>query len=138
DPNVDMKLRTVDDTGQSLEKREFLKQKEEFEDKLQIFNNVTDFQSFVSEKIYGFSNKDLNHLAATYRLLASPILTAGSGKLTPILEAMKNAQEEMDSSLIDSVAETQKEINRKNLTNQRIEQAQRRLHKLKKEVFWRN
>src|SRR5699024_6656072 len=86
----------------------------------------------------GFGNKDLNHLAATYRLLASPILTAGSGKLTPILEAMKNAQEEMDSSLIDSVAETQKEINRKNLTNQRIEQAQKRLHKLKKEVFWRN
>ena len=138
DPYIDMKLRTVDDTGRSLEKREFSKQKEEFEDKLQIFNNVTDFQSFVSEKIYGFGNKDLNHLAATYRLLASPILTAGSGKLTPILEAMKNAQEKMDSSLIDSVAETQKEINRKNLTNQRIEQAQKRLHKLKKEVFWRN
>jgi len=138
-PENNLNFSAVDDTGKSLDKNEFIRRNESLGNNFQVFTSVTDFQSFVSDKIYGFSDPhNLNHLASTYRLLASPILTAGSGKLTPILESMKNAQEGIDNQIIDSVAETQREVNRKNFTNQRIEQAQKRLTKLKKEIFWRN
>lgn len=139
DPKVKLDFKTVDDKGRSLEKNEFIQKNEIVGNEFQIFTTVEDFQKYVSEKIYGFTDpRNLNHLATTYRLLASPILTAGSGRLTPILEAMKNAQEGIDNQIIDSVAEAQRDVNRKNFTSQRIERGQGRLQKLKKEIFWRN
>lgn len=138
DPKEKLDFSAVDDEGKSLSKSEFIKRNENSGTEFKIFTAVTDFQNYIAEKLYGFEPHNLNRLATTYRLLASPILTAGSGKVTPILEAMKNAQEEIDNQIIDSVADTQKEVNRKNFTNQRVEHAQKRLHRIKKEIFWCN
>lgn len=139
DPKAKLDFSAVDDEGKSLSKNDFIKRNENLAAEFKVFTNVNDFQNYVSEKLYGFTDPhNLNRLATTYRLLASPILTAGSGRLTPILAAMKNAQEEIDNQIIDSVADTQRDVNQKNFTNQRIERAQKRLRKIKKEIFWRN
>jgi len=139
DLNEELSIQTTGDTGRSLEKDEFVEHNHDLAGELEVFSQVNEFQNYVSEKIYGFSNpKSLNQLAITYRLLASPILTAGNARLTPILEAMKNAQEGIDTQVIDFVANTQRDVNRKKAIFDRLSQAEKRLIRLKKEIFWRN
>lgn len=137
--NEEMPLVTVNNQGQSLEREEFVQANESWGTNFRVFSQVSEFQNYVSDKIYGFNDlRSLHQLAATYRLLASPILTAGNARLTPILEAMKNAQEGIDSQVIDFVADTQREVNRKKAIFERLSRAQKRLYRLKKEIFWRN
>lgn len=137
--NEEMPLVTVDNKGQSLEREEFVQANEDWGINFRVFSQVSEFQNYVSDKIYGFNDlRSLHQLAATYRLLASPILTAGNARLTPILEAMKNAQEGIDNQVIDFVADTQREVNRKKAILERLSRAQKRLYRLKREIFWRN
>lgn len=139
DLNSELSIQTTDETGRSLEKDEFIDCNQDLAGVFKVFSQVNEFQNYVSEKIYGFTNpKSLNQLAITYRLLASPILTAGNARLTPILEAMKNAQEGIDTQVIDFVANTQRDVNRKKAIFERLSRAEKRLSKLKKEIFWRN
>lgn len=138
-PDIELKIRTTDSDGNSLEKDAFIINNEDFDGEFKVFSQVGEFQNYVSEKVYGFTNpKSLNQLAITYRLLASPILTAGNARLTPILEAMKNAQEGIDTQVIDFVADTQREVNRKNAIFERLSRAEKKLKQLKREIFWRN
>lgn len=139
DFNVELSIQTTDDNGRSLEKDEFVECNRDLAGEFEVFSQVNEFQNYVSEKIYGFSNpRSLNQLAITYRLLASPILTAGNARLTPILEAMKNAQEGIDMQVMDYVANIQREVNRKKAIFVRLSRAEKRLTRLKKEIFWRN
>ncbi|WP_125762706.1 ATP-binding protein [Companilactobacillus hulinensis] len=134
-----LNIKTTDKSGISLEKDEFIEANENINADFEVFSNVSEFQNCVSEKVYGFvDTKNLNQLAITYRLLASPILTAGNASITPILEAMKNAQEGIDNQMIDSVAFSQREVNKKNLTFERLSRAEERLNRIKTEIFWRN
>ncbi|MFC6177618.1 hypothetical protein ACFQAV_12440 [Companilactobacillus huachuanensis] len=139
DLSNELSIQTTDEVGRSLEKDEFIDRNQDLAGIFKIFSQVNEFQNYVSEKIYGFTNpKSLNQLAITYRLLASPILTAGNARLTPILEAMKNAQEGIDTQVIDFVANTQRDVNRKKAILERLTRAEKRLIRLKKEIFWRN
>lgn len=139
--NIEVKLtvETTDKNGRSLEKDEFIDVNKVIDADFEVFSSVGDYQKYVSDKIYGFVDvRHLHQLAVTCRLLASPILTAGNASITPILDAMKNAQEGIDEQIIDSVAISQREVNRKNLTLKRLNQALERLDRIKKEIFWRN
>ncbi|KRL67599.1 SbcC/MukB-like Walker B domain-containing protein [Companilactobacillus versmoldensis] len=120
-------------------KDEFSFRNADLGNEFRVFSQVSEFQSYVANNIYGFNDvRSLHQLANAYQLLASPILTAGNSRLTPILEAMKNAQEGIDAQIIESVADTQREVNRKRSTLDRIERGKKKLIKMKKEIFWRN
>lgn len=139
--NVDdeLNLVTVDENGKSLEKDKFIAANENMNFDFEVFSQVSAYQSYVAEKIYSFSDiKDLNKLANAYRLIASPILTAGNVSLTPILESLKNAQEGIDTQLIDSLAINQRELNTKKADSKKVTQAIERIDKLKKQIFWSN
>lgn len=139
DINEKLDLTTIDENDQSLEKDDFIKINTGLGKNFRVFSQLGEFQSYVAENIYGFTDiRSLHQLANTYRLLASPILTAGNARLTPILEAMKNAQEGIDNQIISSVAATQRGVNRKKALLERIYRGQIRLDKLKSEIFWRN
>ncbi|WP_334427312.1 MULTISPECIES: SbcC/MukB-like Walker B domain-containing protein [unclassified Levilactobacillus] len=132
-------LVTTDEAGASLDYSDFVVANEELGDRIHIFKSVEEYHQFVATQIYGFTNgRELTKLASVYRLLASPILTAGNARFTPIREALKNAQEGIDSQIINAVASAQREVNRTNGSLQRIHRAQERLQKMKKEIFWRN
>lgn len=133
-------VETTDKNGRSLEKEEFIDINRSIDaDYFEVFFNVSEYQKNVADKVYGLVDvKHLNQLAITCRLLASPILTAGNADITPILEAMRNAQEGIDQQIIDSVATSQREVNKKNLTLKRLNQVSERLQIIKKEIFWGN
>lgn len=137
--NEELVLMTTDKNNLALEKDAFTKINAALGNSFRVFSQLGEFQSYIAENIYGFTDiRSLHQLANTYRLLASPILTAGNARLTPILEAMKNAQEGIDSQIISSVAATQRGVNRKRALLERISRGQDRLKRLKKEIFWRN
>lgn len=139
DLSDELTIHVTDIDNHSLEKDAFIAANKNLNGEFKVFSQVGEFQNYVSEKVYGFTNpKSLNQLAITYRLLASPILTAGNARLTPILEAMKNAQEGIDNQIIDLVANTQREVNRKKAVSERLLRAENKLTRLKKEIFWRN
>lgn len=137
--NEKLVLMTTDKNNLALEKDAFIKINAALGNSFRVFSQLGEFQSYIAENIYGFTDiRSLHQLANTYRLLASPILTAGNARLTPILEAMKNAQEGIDNQIISSVAATQRGVNRKRALLERISRGQDRLKRLKKEIFWRN
>lgn len=130
---------TTDEAGASLEYADFVAANEDLGKQFHVFKTVEEYHTYVATKVYGFSSgTELTKLAAVYRLLASPILTAGNARFTPIREALKNAQEGIDAQIINDVASAQREVNRTNGSLQRIRRAQDRLQKMKKEIFWRN
>lgn len=139
--NIDenLELQTRDINGEVYLKDEFTLRNANLGDEFKVFSSLSEFQSYVANVVYGFNDlRSLHQLANAYRLLASPILTAGNSRLTPILEAMKNAQEGIDSQIIESVADTQREVNRKKGILERISQGESKLIKMRKEIFWRN
>ncbi|MCH5464804.1 hypothetical protein [Levilactobacillus tujiorum] len=139
DTTTPVNVVVTDESGHSLEYAEFVTANEALGEKLQVFKTADAYHSFVARQVYGFSSDaELTKLASVYRLLASPILTAGNARFTPIREALKNAQEGIDAQIINDVASAQREVNRTNGSLQRIKRAQERLRKMKKEIFWRN
>ncbi|WP_461218572.1 SbcC/MukB-like Walker B domain-containing protein [Lapidilactobacillus salsurivasis] len=139
DPHAHLNLVTTDEQGQGLDQTEFVAANHELGEQLHVFEQNSEYQRFVAAKIYGFTDsQDLTRLAADYRILASPILTAGNGRFAPILTALKNAQEGIDPNFINTVAETQREVNQTKRKLARIKFAESRLNRLKKQLFWRN
>lgn len=134
-----VKLITTDSAGQGLLKDEFITANADLGSSLVVFDQATAYQEYVTSKAYGFDSVSvLEKLASVYRLLASPILTAGNARFTPIREALKNAQAGIDSQIIQEVAASQRDVNRMNGVLQRIVRVSERLARMKKEVFWRN
>lgn len=139
DTNNDLVIHTTDEQGQSLSREDFVAANQQLGNQFHVFNQGTAYCEFAADKVYGFSDtKNLAQLATTYRLLASPILTAGNARFAPIQAALKNAQEGIDEQVIADVASAQREVNRITGVHDRIEQGQKRLAKLKAEIFWRN
>ncbi|BDR56684.1 SbcC/MukB-like Walker B domain-containing protein [Xylocopilactobacillus apis] len=135
----EINLITTDDEGKGLSKEAFIAANDSLSDQLLVFDRAVDYREYAATKIYGFSDGEtLGKLANTYRLLASPILTAGNAKFTPIRESLKNAQEGIDDDLIIKVANSQREVNRMNGILEHLKAGQKRLQKIKNEIFWRN
>ncbi|BDR58487.1 SbcC/MukB-like Walker B domain-containing protein [Xylocopilactobacillus apicola] len=132
-------LVTTDQFDQGLNKEDFIQANKSLEDKLTVFDRALDYREFAAQKVYGFTDGEtLGKLANVYRLLASPILTAGSARFTPIRDSLKNAQEGIDADLINKVANSQREVNRMNGVLEHLKSGQKRLDKIKQEIFWRN
>ncbi|AKP64449.1 chromosome segregation ATPase [Levilactobacillus koreensis JCM 16448] len=130
---------TTDADGSSLGEEAFRAANAGLGEQLHLFNQAPAYREYVATQVYGFSNGEaLGKLAAVYRLLASPILTGGNARFTPIREALKNAQEGIDSQVIGRVADSQREVNRTKGVLQRLKKAEERLQRMKKEIFWRN
>lgn len=139
DQSDPLALVTTDKDGQGLLKDDFIAANAGLGSKLVVFDQVTAYQEYVTSQVYGFDSVSvLEKLANVYRLLASPILTAGNARFTPIREALKNAQAGIDSQVIEEVAASQRDVNRMNGMLQRIVKVRERLAKMKKEIFWRN
>ncbi|MCF7522842.1 hypothetical protein L3X07_04655 [Levilactobacillus brevis] len=93
----------------------------------------------MATQVYGFDNgQRLSQLTATYRLLASPILTGGNAEFTPIVKALRDAQEGIDAQTIRQIADSQCEVNYTNALLKRLAIVHKRLTKLKHEIFWGN
>jgi len=136
-PAVDVVTTTAD--GRGLDKDAFIAANAALGTTLKVFDQALAYQTYVASNVYGFNGSMvLEKLAAVYRLLASPILTAGNARFTPIREALKNAQEGIDVHVIRQVADSQRELNRMNGVLQRITRVRERLARMKKEIFWRN
>ncbi|MCW3777312.1 chromosome partitioning protein ParA [Levilactobacillus namurensis] len=139
DLQTPMTLNTTDEQGNSLEKDAFIAANAAWGDQLHVFTQVEGYRSYAAEHVYGFTRlESLNQLATAYRLLASPILTAGNARFTPIQAALKNAQEGIDRHVIENVAATQRQLNQTNALHERIVRGQDRLKRLKAQIFWRN
>ncbi|MFC6289795.1 SbcC/MukB-like Walker B domain-containing protein [Levilactobacillus angrenensis] len=138
-PTAELRLVTTRTDGTGLNENEFREANAGLGKQLRIFNQAINYREYAATQVYGFtSGESLGKLAAVYRLLASPILTAGNARFTPIREALKNAQEGIDPQIIQQVADSQREVNRTKGVLERLKQAQIRLQKMKKEIFWRN
>lgn len=139
DVTTDLDIVTTNADGNSLDEDAFRTANAGLGKQLHVFNQAPAYREYVATQIYGFSNGEaLGKLAAVYRLLASPILTGGNARFTPIREALKNAQEGIDSQVISQVADSQREVNRTKGVLQRLKKAEERLQRMKKEIFWRN
>lgn len=102
-------LHTIDDDGKSLNKEAFKNANAALGDQLHVFDRPEDYREYAATHVYGFSDgKVLGRLANAYRLLASPTLTSGNEKFAPILAALKDAQEGIDSMVIRRVADSQR------------------------------
>ncbi|KRM32994.1 chromosome segregation ATPase [Agrilactobacillus composti DSM 18527 = JCM 14202] len=139
DPSRQLNLQTTDSTGACLDKAAFLKANGDLGADLHLFESALDYRDFVASRIYGFSNGEtLGKLANVYRLLASPILTSGNAKFSPIKAALQNAQEGIDDQVIQAVANSQREVNRNLGLLDRLKHGQDRLQKLQNTIFWGN
>lgn len=139
DIDNELNIITTDDQGYGLNKDDFIHANKHLNEQLVVFDTATDYREYAATKIYGFSDGEtLGRLASVYRLLASPILTAGNARFTPIRDSLKNAQEGIDPDLINQVANSQREVNRMNAVLQHLQNGQKRLKKIKTEIFWRN
>ncbi|MFD1392051.1 SbcC/MukB-like Walker B domain-containing protein [Lacticaseibacillus jixianensis] len=130
----------VDGQGLGLDKEAFSDANAGFGQELVIFKRWEDYRSFVAVNIYGFdSGETLGKLANAYRLLASPILTGGNARFAPIPIALREAQEPIDrDQIIQPLAESQRQLNRTKALQQELENGQKRLDKIKLELFWGN
>lgn len=134
-----LKIVTVDDDGKSLDKAAFIEANEVLGSQLRVFDQSADYRDYVATTVYGFTGPAaLSKLVNVYRLLASPILTAGNARFTPIREALKNAQEGIDPQIMMDVADTQRNVNQTNRLQQRLIQAKKRLTRMQKVIFWSN
>ncbi|WP_225428706.1 SbcC/MukB-like Walker B domain-containing protein [Levilactobacillus suantsaiihabitans] len=138
-PDAELPLITARTDGTGLNETEFREANAGLGNQLRLFNQAINYREYAATQVYGFtSGESLGKLAAVYRLLASPILTAGNARFTPIREALKHAQEGIDPQIIQQVADSQREVNRTKGVLERLKQAQTRLQRMKKEIFWRN
>lgn len=130
----------VDEWGNGLDKEAFSDANAGFGQELVIFKRWEDYRSFVAVNVYGFdSGETLGKLANAYRLLASPILTGGNARFAPIPIALREAQEPIDrDQIIQPLAESQRQLNRTKALQQELENGQKRLDKIKLELFWGN
>lgn len=134
-----LEVQTCDPDGNCLDKKGFLAANEELGTTLHIFDSAAEYRAFVAAAVYGFkSDNDLGKLATAYRLLASPILTGGSAKFSPIKDALRDAQEGIDEQLIVQVARSQRELNRQVALAERIQTGITRLEQIRSNIFWRN
>ncbi|WP_123017831.1 SbcC/MukB-like Walker B domain-containing protein [Lacticaseibacillus paracasei] len=132
-------LHTIDDDGKSLNKEAFKNANAALGDQLHVFDRPEDYREYAATHVYGFSDgKVLGRLANAYRLLASPTLTSGNEKFAPILAALKDAQEGIDSMVIRRVADSQRQVNQYRGLLKRIKEGQRRLQSMKNRIFWHN
>lgn len=137
DGEAELPLVTTDAQGASLSEADFVKTNAALGKQLHVFKQADAYREFVAHDIYGFSNAAiLSQLANVYRLLASPILTAGGAKFSPIRAALRDAQASIDRDVIYAAAATQREVNQKNGLLQRIKRGQQRLEKLQRDIFW--
>lgn len=128
---------TTDAQGASLTEAAFVAANQALGQQLSVFKKADAYREFVATHVYGFSSeKELSQLANVYRLLASPILTGGNAKFSPIKAALREAQASIDREVIQAAAGVQREVNRKNGLLQRIANGQRRLQKIKSAIFW--
>jgi len=138
-PHADLDLVTTDEAGKSLDEAAFQAANATLGKQLRFFNQATNYREYVATQVYGFTGgAALGKLAAVYRLLASPILTAGNARFTPIREALKNAQEGIDPQIMQQVADSQRDVNQTKGVLDRLKRAQQRLQKMKKAIFWGN
>lgn len=130
----------VDEEGRGLDKEAFSDANDGFGQELVVFKRWEDYRSFVAVNIYGFdSGETLGKLANAYRLLASPILTGGNARFAPIPIALREAQEPIDrDQIIQPLAESQRQLNQTKALQQELENGQKRLDKIKLELFWGN
>ncbi|KRM27184.1 chromosome partitioning protein ParA [Schleiferilactobacillus harbinensis] len=139
DPAAPVPLTTTDAAGQCLSKTDFIQANAALGDTFHLFDTALDYREYIAVHIYGFaSGETLGKLANVYRLLASPILTSGNAKFSPIRNALKNAQEGIDDQVIQSVANSQREVNQYNGLLDRIKTGQTRLTRMKETIFWGN
>lgn len=139
DPQQPLELQTTDDQGWSLDKVAFKAQNAGLGATLQVFDHANEYRDQVATQVYGFDNgQRLSQLTATYRLLASPILTGGNAEFTPIVKALRDAQEGIDAQTIRQIADSQCEVNYTNALLKRLAIVHKRLTKLKHEIFWGN
>lgn len=139
DPATELSLVTTDADGKSLDKAAFKAANAQLGDQFEVFDTAAAYRDQVATTVYGFDGGQvLSKLAYAYRLLASPILTAGNAKFTPIIEALKNAQEGIDPQTISRIADSQREVNYTNGLLARLARVNKRLAKLKKDIFWDN
>lgn len=130
---------TTDENGKSLSRAEFVAANQDLGTTLTVFDSATSYRDQVATQVYGFDDgATLSKLAAAYRLLASPILTAGNAKFTPIISALKNAQAGIDLPTISDIAESQRDVNYTNGLLDRLNSAETRLKRIKEAIFWRN
>lgn len=128
---------TTDAQGASLTEAAFVAANQALGQQLSVFKKADAYREFVATHVYGFSSeKELSQLANVYRLLASPILTGGNAKFSPIKAALREAQASIDREVIQAAAGVQREVNRKNGLLQRIANGKRRLQKIKSAIFW--
>ncbi len=134
-----LEVQTTDPDGNCLDKKSFIAANEELGTTLHVFDSAAEYRAFVAVEVYGFkSDNDLGKLATAYRLLASPILTGGSAKFSPIKAALRDAQEGIDEQLIVQVARSQRELNRQVALAERIQTGITRLGQIRSNIFWRN
>lgn len=139
DPQAALDVITTDHDGKCLDKSAFKQANAALGDQLQIFDTAAAYRDQVATVVYGFDGgQALSKLASAYRLLASPILTAGNAKFTPIIEALKNAQEGIDPQTIRRIADSQREVNYTNGLLERLGRVYKRLIKIRKDIFWGN
>lgn len=139
DPQAELQVITTDQDGKCLDKAAFKRANAGLGDQFQIFDTAAAYRDQVATVVYGFDGGQvLSKLASAYRLLASPILTAGNAKFTPIIEALKNAQEGIDPQTISRIADSQREVNYTNGLLERLGRVYNRLIKIRKDIFWGN
>ncbi|WP_225420697.1 SbcC/MukB-like Walker B domain-containing protein [Lacticaseibacillus porcinae] len=140
DPESDLDLNCTDAQGDGLSRKDFESANQTLGDALHLFTTADAYRNYVAQSVYGFdSGKTLGYLANAYRLLASPILTGGSARFTPIPKALREAQEPIDSrQIIRPVAESHRQLNQMKATQIRLQKAIRRLKQLRRELFWSN
>lgn len=84
-PEADLQLVTTRTDGTGLNENEFREANAGLGKQLRVFNQAVNYREYAATQVYGFtSGESLGKLAAVYRLLASPILTAGNARFTPI------------------------------------------------------
>ena len=130
----------VDAAGHGLEREDFRGHNLGFGEELVVFKSWEEYRSFVAHHVYGFSSgSELGKLANAYRLLASPFLSGGNARFSPILFALREAQEPIDrDQIIRPLAESNRQLNQTKAMLADLETGVKRLDRIKTELFWGN
>lgn len=140
DSSAPVDLVCTDAAGVSLDKDAFELANGNLGAELRVFTKWEDYRSAVAGSVYGFDSGDsLGKLANAYRLLASPILTAGNARFAPIPNALREAQEPIDvPQIIAPLAQSQQALNQVTALLGRIQSGLERLAKMQQNLFWGN
>lgn len=140
DSSEPVDLVCTDDAGVSLDKDAFALANGNLGAELRLFTKWEDYRSAVAGSVYGFDSGDsLGKLANAYRLLASPILTAGNARFAPIPNALREAQEPIDvPQIIAPLAKSQQALNQVTALLGRIHSGLDRLARMQQNLFWGN